>query len=225
MKALGLVVSDKKIFENCILKTYFLTPWPTYATNWNGLNNFDRGPPRDHSSEVWSKSNRRYQRRCCLKKLLTDGRTHGRRTLKDHKSSLGTSCSGELKTMWFFFIKHLLWDFKTPCTSHTIYFTWRAYTYNHNTRLSSMREVNDTIKHTVLYMWFFLRHKKILLLLCLAEVWVVLLFFLNFNLPVSRFHEIFANHPGQGLLFLVGLGLLTLWLRVCSSSGWAPVYI
>jgi len=25
MKALGLVVSDK-IFENCILKTYFLTP-------------------------------------------------------------------------------------------------------------------------------------------------------------------------------------------------------
>jgi len=29
-KAQGLVVSDKKIFENCILKTYFLTPWPTY---------------------------------------------------------------------------------------------------------------------------------------------------------------------------------------------------
>ena len=26
MKALGLVVSDKKIFESCILKTYLLTP-------------------------------------------------------------------------------------------------------------------------------------------------------------------------------------------------------
>jgi len=98
MKALGLVVSDKKIFESCILKTYFLTPWPTYATNWNGLNNFDRGPPRDHSCEVWSKSNKQFQRRCCFKKLLTHGRTHartdgrttddGRRTLKDHKSSL-----------------------------------------------------------------------------------------------------------------------------------------
>jgi len=25
MKALGLVVSDKKIFENCILKTFFFT--------------------------------------------------------------------------------------------------------------------------------------------------------------------------------------------------------
>ena len=51
MKALGLVVSDKKIFENCILKTYLLTPWPTYATNLNGLNNFTRGPPRDHSNK------------------------------------------------------------------------------------------------------------------------------------------------------------------------------
>ena len=104
MKALGLVVSDKKIFENCILKTYFLTLWPTYATNRNSLNNFDRGPPRDHSCEVWSKSNKRFQRRCCLKKLLTHGRTDartddGRRTLKDHKSSLSTSCSGELKKM------------------------------------------------------------------------------------------------------------------------------
>jgi len=103
MKAMGLVVSDKKIFENCILKTYFLTPWPNYATNWNGLNNFDRGPPSDHTCEVWSKSNKRFQRRCCLNKLLTDARTDartddGRRTLKDHKSSLSTSCSGELKT-------------------------------------------------------------------------------------------------------------------------------
>jgi len=78
MKALGLVVSNKKIFENCILKTYFLTPWPIYATNWNGLNNFDRGQPRNYSCEVWSKSNKRFQRRCCLKKLLTDGRTHAR---------------------------------------------------------------------------------------------------------------------------------------------------
>jgi len=38
MKALGLVVSDKKIF-----KTYFLTPIPTYVTNQNRLNNFCMG--------------------------------------------------------------------------------------------------------------------------------------------------------------------------------------
>jgi len=35
MKALALVLSDKNIFENCILKTYFVTPWLTYATNQN----------------------------------------------------------------------------------------------------------------------------------------------------------------------------------------------
>jgi len=95
MKALGLAVSDKKIFENCILKTYFLTLWPTYATNWNGLNNFDRGPPRDHSYEVSEEM---------LFKEIVDGRMHartddGRRTLKDHKSLLSTSCSGELKNV------------------------------------------------------------------------------------------------------------------------------
>ena len=78
MKALCLVVSEKKIFENCILKTYFLIPWPTYATNWNGLNNIDRRQLRDHSCEVWSKYNKRFQRRCCLKKLLTDERTDAR---------------------------------------------------------------------------------------------------------------------------------------------------
>ena len=53
MKALDIVVSDEKIFENCILKTYFLTLWPTYATNWNGLNNFDRGPTTQ-GSFLWS---------------------------------------------------------------------------------------------------------------------------------------------------------------------------
>jgi len=78
MKALGLVVSDKKIFENCILKTYFLTMWPTYATNQNYMNNFRRGAHRDHSCEVWSKSNEWFQRRRCLSKKV-----YGRRTTTD----------------------------------------------------------------------------------------------------------------------------------------------
>jgi len=82
MKALGIVVLDKKIFENCILKTYFLNPWPTYGTNWNNLNNFGRGPPRDHSCEVWSKSNERFQRRRCLSKTFTDD---ARRTTDKYK--------------------------------------------------------------------------------------------------------------------------------------------
>jgi len=32
MKALGIVVSDKKIFKSCILKTYFVDP-VTYLCN------------------------------------------------------------------------------------------------------------------------------------------------------------------------------------------------
>jgi len=47
-------------FENL-----FSTIWTTYATNWNALNKKFRGPSRDHSSEVWSKSNERFQRRRC----------------------------------------------------------------------------------------------------------------------------------------------------------------
>jgi len=100
MKALDLVVSDKKIFENCILKTYIFNPWPTYTSNWNGLNNFDRGPPRDHSCLVWSKSNKWFQGRCCLKKLLMHGRTDGRWTTDNgpsQKLTLSTLCLGELK--------------------------------------------------------------------------------------------------------------------------------
>jgi len=82
------------------LKTYLLTPWPTYATNWNRLNNFGRGPPSNHSCEVWSKSIKWFQRRCWLKKLLTHGRTHGRWTTDNgpsQKLTLSTLCSGELK--------------------------------------------------------------------------------------------------------------------------------
>ena len=98
MKALGFVVSDKKIFENCILKTYFLTPLPTYATNWNGLNNFGKWPPRDHSCEVWSKSNEWFQRRSRLNEKVNT-LTHWRTTDKGVSQKLTRSslCSGEPK--------------------------------------------------------------------------------------------------------------------------------
>ena len=72
----------------------------------NHLNNFERGPTKDHSCEVWSKSNQWFRRRCCLKIVdgRTDGRTYGRRrrrrTVSDHKSSPWAFSSGELKTKW-----------------------------------------------------------------------------------------------------------------------------
>ena len=40
----------------------------------NHLNNFERGPTKDHSCEVWSKSNQWFRRRC-LK--IVDGWTDG----------------------------------------------------------------------------------------------------------------------------------------------------
>jgi len=84
MKALGLVVSDKKIFESCILKTYLLTPWPTYATNQNYLDNFGSGLSRNRSCWVCSKSNKQFQRRRCLSKKLID---YARQTTNDRRQT------------------------------------------------------------------------------------------------------------------------------------------
>ena len=65
----------------------------------NHLHNFERGPTKDHSCEVWSKSNQWFRRRCCLK--IVNGQTDGRRrrwrrTVSDHKSSPWAFGSGEL---------------------------------------------------------------------------------------------------------------------------------
>ena len=87
------------IFENCILKNYFLTPLPTYATNWNGLNNFGRGTPWDHFCEVWSKFNEGFQSRSRLNEKVY-AHTDERRTKDCHNSSLSTLCSGEQKRRW-----------------------------------------------------------------------------------------------------------------------------
>ena len=54
-----------------MLKTFCFTPFPTYATNWNGLNTFGRGTPGDHFCEVWSKSNKWFQRRSRLNEVYT----------------------------------------------------------------------------------------------------------------------------------------------------------
>jgi len=59
--------SFRQDFWKFHFKTYLLTLRPTYATNWNGWNNFDRGPPREHSCEVLLNSHKRSKRRCRLK--------------------------------------------------------------------------------------------------------------------------------------------------------------
>ena len=44
----------------------------------NHLNIFERGSTKDHSCEIWSKSNQWFRRRCCLK--IVNGRTDRRTT-------------------------------------------------------------------------------------------------------------------------------------------------
>jgi len=71
----------KPIFWPCVLLMQPTgTVWTTLIGDQSGI----------ISCEVWSKSNKWFQRRCCLKKLLTDdARTDdGRRTLGHHKSSI-----------------------------------------------------------------------------------------------------------------------------------------
>ena len=47
----------------------------------NHFNNFKRGPTKDHSCEVWSKSNQWFRRRCCLKKLFMEARMDDRQNV------------------------------------------------------------------------------------------------------------------------------------------------
>ena len=81
----------KSIFSSCDLDLQWT------ATIYS----YERGPTKDHSCEVWSKSKQWFRRRCRLKKLFTDARTHGhthaRRTKCDHKSSPCHYMTGELK--------------------------------------------------------------------------------------------------------------------------------
>ena len=75
----------------------------------NLLNNFGRGPPKDHLCEIILKLDQGFRRSCHLSQLrktnsgssqvkLTDyGRTDSRRTKTDHKSSPCLYVTGELK--------------------------------------------------------------------------------------------------------------------------------
>ena len=56
----------------------------------NHLNNFGRGPPKDHLWEIISKLDKGFRRSCHLSQLLTDDNVDdadGRRTQTDYKSS------------------------------------------------------------------------------------------------------------------------------------------
>ncbi|MCG7879852.1 MAG: hypothetical protein N0C90_26540, partial [Candidatus Thiodiazotropha endolucinida] len=52
---------------------------PEFCIDWNNLNNFERGPPKDHFCQVWSESVERFRR--LFEEIVyarTDARTHAR---------------------------------------------------------------------------------------------------------------------------------------------------
>ena len=85
----------------------------------NHLNNFERGATKDHSCEVWSKSNHWFRRRCCLK--IVDGRT-------DRRTSTTTTTDGEW-SQYLTLSLRLRWAKKgqskscPSCMGHS-YLTW-----------------------------------------------------------------------------------------------------
>ena len=51
--------------------------WPFCSAEQNHFSNFGRGSSKKHFCELILKPGHWPRRRCCLKKLLTDGRTDG----------------------------------------------------------------------------------------------------------------------------------------------------
>ena len=79
--AIQLAVWEEKIFKGFLL----WLPWqPELFMEHNYLKEFERGPPKEHSCEIWLKSSQQFLRRSFLKKKFTDActdeRTDGRMT-------------------------------------------------------------------------------------------------------------------------------------------------
>ena len=70
-----ILKSDQPFLRRRFFKNYsknsISLPWqPEFLLESNSVNNFWRGPPKEHSCQVWSKLAQRFGRRRCLKKLL-----------------------------------------------------------------------------------------------------------------------------------------------------------
>ena len=84
---------SRRFLKNC-LKNSISLPWQQeFLMESNSVNNFWRGPPKEHSCQVWSKLAQRFGRRRCLKKLLT---THDARRTHHHPKSSPWACCAQV---------------------------------------------------------------------------------------------------------------------------------
>ena len=80
----------RRFFKN-YLKNSISLPWqPEFLMESNSVNSFWRGPPKEHSYQVWSKLAQRFGRRKCLKKMT---KHDGQRTPHHPKSSPWARCA------------------------------------------------------------------------------------------------------------------------------------
>ena len=61
----------RRFFKNYLKISISLPLKPEFLMESNSVNNVWRGPPKEHSCQVWSKLAQWFGRRRCLKKLLT----------------------------------------------------------------------------------------------------------------------------------------------------------
>ena len=93
-----ILKSDHRFLRRRFLKNYLQNsvslPWqPEFLMESNSVNNFWRGPPKEHSCQVWSKLAQRFGRRRCLKKLLM---MHDGRWTPHHPKSSPWACCAQV---------------------------------------------------------------------------------------------------------------------------------
>ena len=94
-------------FKWIFLSFFNRLPWqPEFFMDFNSFSYFEKGPPKDHSCEVWWILAKWFKRRCYLSKKLTTHDTRRttddwRRTTDDGQRAITIAhlelCSGELK--------------------------------------------------------------------------------------------------------------------------------
>ena len=110
---------SSSLCQEDFLSFSFRLPWqPEFCMELISLNNFRRGPCKDHSCEVSLKSHRWYYRRRWFCNLLTyDGRTTDGRRTTAHRISPSGLWPVELKIIKYFLRQILLIFLTTKCSS------------------------------------------------------------------------------------------------------------
>ena len=100
VQSLGLEVTEKTVFIVFFLIIFFYLILPNYATDWNRLKNYQRGPYKVHFCQVGSKSSQMF-----IKAIVDDPKhttDDTQQTSSNYNSSPSADDSGQVKIGWVF---------------------------------------------------------------------------------------------------------------------------